>query len=129
MKDLAMLLYLLLLLPLLPFFFIYYFARRWYWLTIRGYWATREGRDTIKYEEKSVRSISSLTISGELMASGPYVVYVPTAEEWKRDMPAWARERRDEILTRMKKVLGTKNYEYDLSRAAEQFPIGKGSHP
>jgi hypothetical protein len=115
MKDLAMLLYFLILLPLWPLFFIYAKARRWYWLGHRGYWATREGRDNVRYDEKRESSVERLTIPGEMMAVGPHVLYVPSDYEWRRDMPEWATERREEIVNRVRDVLGSKNYEYDFS--------------
>jgi hypothetical protein len=115
MKDLAMLLYFLILLPLWPIFFIYSQVRRSYWLRQNGYWAVREGRDNVRYEEKVERSVKSLIIPGEMMAVGPHVLYVPTDEEWRKAMPEWATDRRDEIVSRVRNVLGSKNYEFDFS--------------
>ena len=58
--------------------------------------------------------VEHLTIGGEMMAVGPHVIYVPTEEEWGETAPEWAQGRRDEILERVKGVLGRKNYEYVL---------------
>jgi hypothetical protein len=34
------------------------------------------------------------------------IIYIPSASMWKEVMPDWARERRDEILARIKKRVG-----------------------
>ena len=115
MKDLAMLLYILILLPLLPFFFLYAEIRRRYWLRRHGYWASREGRDNVRYEEKRGRVVERLTIAGEMMAVGPHVIYVPSDEDWRKEAPEWAIDRREEIMKRVRDVLGSKKYEYDVS--------------
>ncbi len=115
MKDLAMLLYFLILLPLLPFFYLSTQLRRQYWLNRKGYWVGRQGRDNIRYEERRDGSIRQLTISGEMMAVGPHVIYIPSEEKWRSDVPEWATTRREEILSRVQDVLGRKNYEYDFS--------------
>ncbi|MGH9967572.1 MAG: hypothetical protein ACREBG_07025 [Pyrinomonadaceae bacterium] len=116
MKDLGMLLYVFLLFLLWPFFYLYAEARRQYSLSRRGYWARRAGRDSIRYEEKRGRSVEHVIIDGEMMAVGPHVIYVPTDEEWKKSAPEWAQGRRDEILERVKGILGSRSYEYDYSR-------------
>jgi hypothetical protein len=33
-------------------------------------------------------------------------IYIPSKDKWKEIMPGWARERRDEIVTRVKKRVG-----------------------
>jgi hypothetical protein len=117
LKDLGMLLYLFLLFPLWPFFYLYAEVRRRYTLSQRGFWARRNGRDSIRYEEKHGRSVEHLIIDGEIMAVGPHVIYVPTDEEWAKSAPEWAQGRKNEILERVMGILGKKNYEYDYSRS------------
>jgi hypothetical protein len=100
---------------LYPFLRLIYELRRHYRLRSRGFWVHREGRDDIEYEERSAKGLRRLLLNGELNGSGPFVVYLPTQEEWARRMPEWAQGRRDEILENVKQALGTKNYEYDFS--------------
>jgi hypothetical protein len=85
---------------------------RYYRLYSRGFWLRRKGRDSIEYHERRRRTIRRLTIGGEMMATGPHVVYVPTDVEWDRTMPTWARGRRDEIIENVRCALGTKRYEF-----------------
>lgn len=93
-----------------------YQLRRYYRLQFRGFWVTREGRDSIVYEERREGTTQRLTIDGELMTYGhPFVIYVPDEEQWNKEMPEWALGRRVEILQNIKRALGTKNYEYLLS--------------
>jgi hypothetical protein len=98
---------------LLPIGWPLYFARRSYWLRVRGFWVTREGRDAIEYQQLHNGRVERLTIGGEMMVGAPHVVYVPTEEEWRQTMPEWAQGRRDEIIANLRRKLGTKRYEYD----------------
>ena len=98
-----------------PLLWFVYQLRRYLRLRFRGFFVTREGRDNIVYEERRAGATQRLIIHGELMASGPHVVYVPDEEEWQKEMPDWAHGRRAEILETVKRALGTKNYEFDTS--------------
>jgi len=49
------------------------------------------------------------------MAYGLRVVYVPSEEEWEKEVPERAHGRRAKILVNIKRALGTKNYESDVS--------------
>ena len=98
-----------------PLLWFIYQLRRYYRLRFRGFFVTREGRDNIIYEERQAGQVQRLTIYGELMSNDPHVVYVPNEEEWENKMPEWAHGRRAEILENIKRALGTKNYEYDVS--------------
>ena len=111
-RDAAMVLLLLLSLPLLPFFWLVYGLRRQYSLAVRGFWVAGKGRDNIEYQEKRDGKIERLTIYGEMMASGPHVVYVPDEQSWQQDVPRWAQHRREEIVGRIKLILGSRKYEY-----------------
>jgi hypothetical protein len=35
---------------------------------------------------------------------GFYIVYVPTAASWRREMPGWCKHRRDEILADIRRL-------------------------
>ena len=89
-----------------------YFVRRSYSLRKHGFWVTREGRDSIEYQELCDGSVRRLTIGGELRVKGPRVVYIPTEAEWQQWQPAWAQGRREEIVEKVRRALGTKNYEF-----------------
>jgi len=105
----------ILVLPLSLFSWPLYLVRRWYWLKARGFWAARVGRDAIEYQELRNGRVERLTIEREMMIGAPHVVYVPTEKEWQQTMPAWAEGRRIEIIDKVKRRLGTKDYEYDYS--------------
>jgi hypothetical protein len=113
--GILILLILVLLVLLYPFLWLIYQLRRNYRLRSRGFWVHRKGRDDIEYEERRADGLHRLTIHGELMSYGPFVVHVPTEEEWANEMPEWAQEHRAEILENVKRALGTKNYEYASS--------------
>ena len=104
-----------LLVLLFPLLWFVYQLRRSYRLRSGGFWVAREGRDEILYEERRAGETQRLTISGERMTHGARVVYVPSEEEWEKEMPEWAHGRRVEILENIKRALGTKNYEDDVS--------------
>jgi hypothetical protein len=112
LKDGALTLFCLLLLPLYPLFWIVYKLRRRYSLVVRGFWVSRMGRDNIEYEERRNGKIKRLTIYGEMMAMGPHAVYVPNDLSWRREAPEWAQDRREEIIERIKSMLGSKKYQY-----------------
>lgn len=40
------------------------------------------------------------------------IVHVPSEAEWREQMPEWAKERRDEIMARIIKEIGTKEYRF-----------------
>jgi hypothetical protein len=99
----------------LPIGWFLYFVRRSYWLRVRGYWVTRQGRDAIEYQELREGRVERLTIGGEMMVGAPHLVYVPTEQEWLQTMPEWSQGRREEIIANVRNKLGTKRYEYVYS--------------
>ena len=105
----------LVVLLLFPLLWLVYQLRRYFSLRFRGFFVSREGRDSFLYEERRAGETQRLTIHGEMMAYGPHVVYVPNEEEWEKETPEWAHGRHAEILENVKRALGTKNYEYDMS--------------
>src|SRR5262249_44394048 len=115
MSGISILLLVVVLLLFYPLLWLIYQLRRYFRLRFRGFFVTREGRDNILYEERRAGVTQRLTIHGELMAYGPYVVYVPNEEEWKKETREWAHGRRTEIVENVKRALGTENYEYDVS--------------
>jgi hypothetical protein len=50
---------------------------------------------------------NALRLTAELGSDdegGFYIVYVPTATSWRREMPGWCRLRRDEILADIRRL-------------------------
>jgi hypothetical protein len=78
----------------------------------KGYRAGHEGRDNIYYQEQVGEHIRKLTIEGEMMIDAPHVIYVPSGNKWKQQMPEWAQGRRAEILHRIEEELGTTECEF-----------------
>ncbi len=65
-------------------------------------WTAGMGWRYVAYIEKDKDVSLSLVI--EPMVKGNDLVYVPNESTWMRDIPSWARERRSEILDRLKSV-------------------------
>jgi hypothetical protein len=61
---------------------------------------------TLKYFEGE----RSLEFQIDWLDRGRRVVYVPTAERWKAEIPDWARERREEILVAIKTLTKKHNF-------------------
>ena len=78
----------------------------------RGWRVGHRGRDLMFYEEKVVGVWQRLEIDGEmLMGRAHHVIYFASPEVW-RGYPEWARERREEIVARVKSVFREPDYEY-----------------
>ena len=60
----------------------------------------------IRYME----GFNKLELSVEPLTKDPSVIFVPSDEKWKTEMPDWAKERREEILSRIKD--GTKHLDW-----------------
>jgi hypothetical protein len=73
------------------------------------------GRDFVVYEE---RKNGEIVFYAELMGRGPIkrVVYIPSEDDWNAKSPSWARDRRDEIIKRLKQVLPESRTEYKRSK-------------
>ena len=70
------------------------------------------GRDLMYYEEFHDGGWQRLTIDGE-MQLGPqhHIIYFSSHETWK-SYPEWARDRRDQIIARIKIAFPERDYEY-----------------
>ena len=78
----------------------------------RGWRVGHRGRDQMFYEEKIGGVWQRLEIDGEMLTGrAHHVIYFASAEVW-RGYPEWARERRDEIVARVKSVFREPDYEY-----------------
>jgi len=71
------------------------------------------GRDAMYYEEFLGGSWQRIEISGEmLMGCAHHVIYFDSPEKWQT-YPSWARQRRDEIIGRIKSEFAEPDYAYD----------------
>lgn len=64
----------------------------------------------------------SLCLAIEPMAIGADRVYVPDPQSWQATAPSWAKQRRTEILTRLKRGQGIRKLEWVSSSRSEVFP-------
>jgi hypothetical protein len=79
----------------------------------RGWHVGHHGRDQMYYEEFVDGTSRRIPISGEMLVGRPHhVIYFASSEEW-REYPEWARDRRDEIIGRIKSELREPDYEYN----------------
>jgi hypothetical protein len=78
----------------------------------RGWRVGHRGRDMMFYEERVAGGWQRLDLDGEMLTGrAHHVIYFASAESW-RSYPAWARDRRDEIIGRVTSVFREPDYEY-----------------
>ena len=78
----------------------------------RGWRTQRVGRDELVYEELVDGAWKSLPIDGEMLTgASDFAIYFDSAERWA-EYPSWARERRDEIISRIRQDCPAPRYEY-----------------
>ncbi|MBV6522455.1 MAG: hypothetical protein MNPFHGCM_02603 [Gemmatimonadaceae bacterium] len=80
----------------------------------RGWRVGHQGRDRMYYEELHGRRWERIDIDGELLVgvAAHHVIYFETPTRWLA-YPAWARDRRDEIVARITNEFRPPDYEYD----------------
>lgn len=70
------------------------------------------GRDCIYYEERIAGHWQRIELSGEMLVGRPHhVLYFDTPARWK-SYPEWARDRRTEIISRVKRACPAPDYAY-----------------
>jgi hypothetical protein len=82
---------------------------RWYWSTTsrqrallrHGFYAGRRIGTNWVYEELHEGIVVSLELPLEYAGRGEYDIHIPSERDWLAHMPAWARERRAEIVERL----------------------------
>jgi hypothetical protein len=95
----------------------------------RGWRVGHQGRDQMYYEELRDGSWERIDIDGEmLMGPAHHVIYFAAPERW-RAYPAWARERRDEIIARITSEFREPDYEYSGLAAASAVPDSTEAKP
>jgi hypothetical protein len=78
----------------------------------RGWRVGHVGRDMMYYEERIAGAWHRIDIDGEmLIGRAHHVIYFASAERWQ-SYPEWARHRRTEIITRIKREFRAPDYEY-----------------
>jgi hypothetical protein len=80
--------------------------RRLYWLKTKGYWAEPVYHRGVKYEEIINGVVDHLFISGDMGWDNPNTIEIPNDEQWQKTMPKWAKDRKVEIVERVKAYLG-----------------------
>jgi hypothetical protein len=86
--------------------------------TLSGHWydmdwrVGHQGRDRMYYEELRDGVWQRLDVDGELLLGrAHHLIFFASPADWQR-YPAWARDRRDEIIGRIKSVFHEPDYEY-----------------
>lgn len=78
-----------------------------------GWRVGHRGRDSMYYEEFGDGSWQRIEIDGEMLAGrAHHVIYFDSPERW-RTFPEWSRDRRDEIIARIKSEFREPDYEYE----------------
>ena len=82
------------------------------------------GRDMMYYEEWRDGTWERLDIDGEMLTGrAHHVIFFRSPGDW-RNGPAWARDRRDEIIARIKSEFREPDYEYYEAAAPDPAPAG-----
>jgi hypothetical protein len=79
----------------------------------RGYFTGRRVGMHWVYEELQSGEILAIELPLDYVGRGEYEVHVPGERDWSARMPAWARERRDEIVERLKMVFKLSQLHFD----------------
>jgi hypothetical protein len=82
---------------------------RWYWrstdrkraLLRQGFHPGRRVGAHWAYEELHDGAVRAIELPLEYVGRGEYDVHIPSERDWRARMPAWARERRSEIVERL----------------------------
>ncbi len=82
---------------------------RWYWRTTtrqrallrHGFYTGQRIGTNWVYEELRDGMVVSLELPLEYAGRGEYDIHIPSERDWLAQMPAWARERRAEIVERL----------------------------
>jgi hypothetical protein len=93
----------------------------------QGWRVGHRGRDVMFYEELHGGTWQRLDIDGEMLTGrAHHVIYFASAETWQR-YPEWARQRRDEIIARIKSRFREPDYEYQETGSAFSPPAPASS--
>jgi hypothetical protein len=103
------------------------FAVRTFWRTTRrkrellghGFFTGRRVGTHWMYEELQGSEIVSLELALDYVGRGEYDVHLPSERDWLATMPAWARDRRAEIVGRLERVFKRSQLHFDPDVAGE----------
>lgn len=98
---------------------------RWYWrstargraLLRHGFHAGRRVGANWAYEELHDGMVASLELPLEYVGRGEYDIHIPSERDWLANMPAWARERRAEIVERLQTVFKRSQIHFEADAA------------
>lgn len=98
-----------------------YFAFKWFWratlrkreLLRRQFFVGRRVGTHWVYEELHGGEIQSLEFPLEYAGRGEYDIHVPGERDWRKAMPAWAQDRRQEIIERLQTVFKLSQIHFD----------------
>ena len=65
------------------------------------------------YEELHGGEIQSLEFPLEYVGRGEYDIHIPGEGDWRKAMPGWARDRRQEIIERLQTVFKLSQIHFD----------------
>jgi hypothetical protein len=93
------------------------------WRTIPSAWRLRKngfrvricghGSGSMRYEELEAGQIRSFELRAPIKERAQRMICFPAPDDWHGQMPGWAKDRRAEIIARVKGELGTKRFIYD----------------
>jgi hypothetical protein len=100
---------------------------RWYWGTTarqrallrHGFYTGRRIGANWVYEELREGIAVSLELPLEYAGRGEYDIHIPSERDWQAHMPAWARERRAEIVERLQTVFKRSQMHFDADKSLE----------
>ena len=84
---------------------------------LKGWKVGHQSRDSLFYEEYVNGKWERINIDGEMQfgnGTPHHIIFFVSAEKWK-ELPAWTRDRRTEILERIKSECREPEYEYQSS--------------
>jgi hypothetical protein len=98
---------------------------QWYWRTTarqralarRGFHAGQRVGAHWAYEELHDGVVVTLELPLEYVGRGAYDLHIPSEHDWRANMPAWARERRSEIVERLQQVFKRSQIHFDADAA------------
>jgi hypothetical protein len=65
------------------------------------------------YEELQAGEVRALEFALGYVGRGEYELRIPGAQTWATHMPAWAHERRDEVIARLQLVFKRSQMHFD----------------
>jgi hypothetical protein len=82
-------------------------------LSRAGFFTGRRVGSHWVYEELHGDTIAGIELPLDYVGRGEYIVHIPGEADWRANMPAWARERRDEIAGRLGTVFKRSQIHFD----------------